>query len=262
VGGRGGVVCACLAEDPEAAACDAAHPALMHPQMLVALEDEVRAGHPLEQRDRFLADLGASGSASAMSGFDGLAEGACGVAHAFTHRPPIVDGGLHIRQSGVQQRHERLADLRIEQRVDLVQLPGFLTAGGCRVCGHRALQSSPTVALDLHHRMDERVHADAGASERETDRIDEERSVVGDDQHLTDWALAGWCGLWCQHFDERFAATPALRQRDMSGGQCERLERGASCQVFLVDTDEVAAQQIGARRAPLAACCDDDPVDQ
>ena len=230
--------------------------------MLVALEDEVRAGHPLEQRDRFLADGGASGSARAVSGFDGLAEGACGVAHAFTHRPPILDGGLHIRQSRVQQRHERLADLRIEQRVDLVQLPGFLADGGCRVCGHRAQQSSLAVALDLHHRMDERVHADAGASECETDRIDEEGPIVGDDQHLTDGALTGGGGLWCQHFDERLAATSALRQRDMSGGQRERLERGSRCQFFLVDTDEVAAQQIGARRAPLAACCDDDPVDQ
>ena len=101
VGGCGRIVGACLAEDPEAAACDAAHPALSQSQMLVALEDEVRAVHPIEQRDRFLAVAGGPGSATAFVSSGGLDQGACGVAHAFAHRSPILDGGLDIRQSGV-----------------------------------------------------------------------------------------------------------------------------------------------------------------
>ena len=230
--------------------------------MLVALEDEVRAVHPVEQRDRFLADAEAAGSATALSGFDGRSEGACGVAHALAHRQPILDGRLDIRQSGVQQRHERRADLRIEQRVDLVQLPGFFAGGGCRIGAYRALQSSLAVALDLHHRMDERVHAHAGASEGETDRIDEKRPVVGDDQHLAHGALASGGGLRRQHLDERLAVTTTVRQRDMSGCERERLERGSRCQVFFADADEVAAQQRGARCTSLATRCGDDPVDQ
>ena len=43
VGGGGGVVGTCCAEDPETAAGDAAHPASLQPQMLVALKDEMRA---------------------------------------------------------------------------------------------------------------------------------------------------------------------------------------------------------------------------
>ena len=110
--------------------------------------------------------------------------------------------------------------------------------------------------------MDERVHAHAGAGEGETDRIDEKRPVVGDDQHLAHGALASGGGLRRQHFDERLAGATAVRQCDVSDCERKRFEWGSRGQVFFADADEVAAQQRGARRTSLATRCGDDPVDQ
>ncbi len=245
-------------QDAEPAARHAAQTAALQPQALVALEDEMRAVHPVQQGDV----LGTACVAPPRRRGALCAERKRRGAHAFAHRPPIIDCGRHIGETGAQQLEHARTHVRIEERVDLVQLPGFLAGARRRAGADRALEPAVAVALDLHHRVDERVHADAGTGEREADGIDEERPIVGDDQHTADGADAGRHRIRRQHLDQGLARAAPRGERGVAGRERRGFARRARGEVLFADADEVAAQQAGGRRAAPSTCRRDDAVDQ
>ena len=102
--------------------------------------------------------------------------------HPVAHRGEVVDDPLHVghgaRDLGLDGRGGGVV-----RAVDLDLGPRLQPAGDVGRVGSDVDEAFSLVAHGPQHRVHEQVHAEAAPLEHEPHRVDEERHVVGDDQH-------------------------------------------------------------------------------
>ena len=99
--------------------------------------------------------------------------------HLVAHRRPVAIAHGNVVQRRTQDLFKARAFGRIGNAVDLEMHQRF----GLALAGIRSERKhvAAGIALDAVHRMRDQMHVQAGLPDRDADRIDQERHVVGDD---------------------------------------------------------------------------------
>jgi hypothetical protein len=105
-------------------------------------------------------------------------------------------------------------------------------------------EAAAPIAPNVEHRMDDEMHGEAGATERNADGVDQERPVIGDDLHervrrLEAVALA----IGIEDPDQGLAGGTAPAQLQVRAGCTGEGSRRSLREVFLADASEICPQE-------------------
>jgi hypothetical protein len=231
-----------------------AHAPALQAIVAVAEQHELPRLHPLEQGAR-LGELRAHGSAwRPLQHLDDRA-------HAPAHRHPVGHRQPHIAQPELQPLFDRRAGRGVGLALDLVVLPRLARRRAARARTDRP-QAAVGAAAHREHRMHDELHADRRGLEGDADGVEQERHVVGDDEHAGVRgieAIDGRVGVEDAH--QRRAGPPQRAEAPMQRRDRGPVGRRPALEIVLVDTAVVGRVVAGiggagTRRGAL------DPRDQ